>query len=78
MYRTWNFKSRSFVPIVTNLYEDIGYHGGMQTVTILGNRPIGLCRFFCIHAVALLLNPARGLLRSLCASVCVSVCLSVC
>ncbi len=29
----------SFHPMSENLYEDIGYHGGIQAITFLGNRP---------------------------------------
>ncbi len=29
----------SFHPMSVNLYEDIGYHGGIQAITFLGNRP---------------------------------------
>ncbi len=30
--------SSSFHPMSAKLYEDIGYHGGIQAVTFLGNR----------------------------------------
>ena len=33
------FSSYSFHLITAKLYENISYHGGMQTVTFLGNRP---------------------------------------
>ncbi len=31
--------SNGFDPISVKLYENIGYHGGTQAVTFLGNRP---------------------------------------
>ena len=31
--------SYSFHPMSVKLYEDIGYHGGIQAVTFLGNQP---------------------------------------
>ncbi len=31
--------SNSFHRIPSKLYENIAYHGGMQAVTLLGNRP---------------------------------------
>ena len=33
------YSSHSFHPIQAKLYEDIGYHGGIQAITFLGNRP---------------------------------------
>ena len=34
-----SYFSYSFYPISAKLYEDIGYHGGILTLTFLGNRP---------------------------------------
>ncbi len=34
-----NRSSYSFLPMSTKLYEDIGYHGGIQPSTFLGNWP---------------------------------------
>ncbi len=33
------YSSYSFHPISAKIYEDIGYHGGIQAVTFRGNRP---------------------------------------
>ncbi len=42
--------SCSFHPMSDKLYEDIGYHGGIQAITFLGDRPslfvfLKMCRF---------------------------------
>ncbi len=37
----WKFQNAtrsSFHPMSAKLYEDIGYHGGIQAVTFLGSR----------------------------------------
>ena len=33
------YSSLSFHPISAQRYEDIDYHGGIQALTFLGNRP---------------------------------------
>ncbi len=33
------YPSYSFHPMSAKLYEDIGYHGGIQAITFLGNQP---------------------------------------
>ena len=34
-----SYSSYSFHPMPAKLYEDIGYHGGIQAITVLGNPP---------------------------------------